>query len=173
MVSEVLELMRIDLQRRGAIVSTRLCEPTPWVLADRVQLQQVLLNLIMNACDSMGDRRPGERLLVVSTARDGDARIEVRDQGTGIPPNALTSIFEPFVTTKPEGLGLGLAICRTIVAEHHGRMWAVNNPDRGATMSVSLPLAPGPGATPDSAAPPPRSEAMRWGATESVGRGRH
>lgn len=172
-VNEVLDLMRVDLQRRGAIVSTRLCEPTPWVLADRVQLQQVLLNLIMNACDSMGDRRPGERLLVVSTARDGDARIEVRDQGTGIPPNALTSIFEPFVTTKPEGLGLGLAICRTIVAEHHGSMWAVNNPDRGATMSVSLPLAPGPGATPASAAPPPRSEAMGWGATESVGRGRH
>jgi signal transduction histidine kinase len=163
-VSEVLDVLRTDLQNRGVIVSTRFCEPAPLVLADRVQLQQVFLNLILNACDAMSDRHPGERLLVISTARDGDARIEVRDQGTGIPPDALTSIFEPFVTTKREGLGLGLAICRTIVTEHHGHMWAVNNPDRGATMIVSLPLAPGPGATLNGAAQPPRTEATASGA---------
>ena len=162
-VSEVLALLRIDLQHRGVIVSTRLCEPAPLVLADRVQLQQVLLNLIMNACDAMSGRRPGERLLVISTARDGDARIEVRDQGTGIPPDGLTSIFEPFVTTKRDGLGLGLAICRTIVTEHHGHMWAVNNPERGATIIVSLPLAPSPGATLDGAPRPPRSKATASG----------
>jgi signal transduction histidine kinase len=151
-VKEVVELMRSDLQYRRVNVSTHLSEPAPLVLADRVQLQQVLLNLIVNGCDAMSDRPPGERLLVVSTARNGDARIEVRDQGTGIPPDALTSIFDPFVTTKRDGLGLGLAICRTIVAEHHGRMWAVNNPDRGATMIVSLPLAPDPGSALDAAA---------------------
>ena len=162
-VSGVLALLRIDLQHRGVIVTTRLCEPAPLVLADRVQLQQVLLNLIMNACDAMNGRRPGERLLVISTARDGDARIEVRDQGTGIPPDGLTSIFEPFVTTKRDGLGLGLAICRTIVTEHQGHMWALNNPERGATIIVSLPLAPSPGATLDGAARPPRSKATASG----------
>ena len=107
------------------------------VWADRVQLQQVLLNLIVNACDAMNNRPPNERPLIISTARNGDARIEMRDQGTGIPPDVLISIFDPFVTTKRDGLGLGLAICRTIITEHHGRMWAVNNPDRGATMIVS------------------------------------
>jgi signal transduction histidine kinase len=161
-VSEVLELMRIDLQHRGVIVSTRLSQPAPLVLADRVRLQQVLLNLIMNACDAMRERHSGERLLVVATAGDGDARIEVRDQGTGIPPDTLTSIFKPFVTTKSDGLGLGLAICRTIVTEYHGQIWAVNNPDRGATMIVSLPLVTGPGAT-DGAAQPPKSQASALG----------
>jgi signal transduction histidine kinase len=101
--------------------------------------------------------------LVVSTARDGDARIEVRDQGSGIPPDALTSIFKPFVTTKRDGLGLGLAICRTIVTAYHGHIWAVDNPDRGATMIVSLPLAPGPGATLDHAAQPGRFKANALG----------
>jgi signal transduction histidine kinase len=143
-VGEVLNLMRSDLQYRRVIVSTRLGEPPAIVWADRVQLQQVLLNLIINACDAMNDRQPNERLLVISTAGDGEARIEVRDQGTGIPPDALTSIFDPFVTTKHDGLGLGLAICRTIVTDHHGQMWAVNNPDRGATVIVSLPLASNP-----------------------------
>jgi signal transduction histidine kinase len=140
-VGEVLNLMRSDLQYRRVAVSTRLGEPAAMVWADRVQLQQVLLNLIVNACDAMNDRPPNERLLLISTARNGDARIEVRDQGTGISPDALSSIFDPFVTTKRDGLGLGLAICRTIVAEHHGQMWAVNNPDLGATIIVSLPLA--------------------------------
>jgi signal transduction histidine kinase len=162
-VREVLDLMHSDLQYRRVIVSTRLDDPPPLVLADRVQLQQVLLNLIMNACDAMRERDSGERLLVVSTAADGDARIEVRDQGTGIPPDTLTSIFKPFVTTKSDGLGLGLAICRTIVTEYHGQIWAVNNPDRGATMIVSLPLVTGPAAALDDAAEPPRSKAHASG----------
>jgi signal transduction histidine kinase len=148
-IGEVLDLMRSDLQYRGVSVSARLCEPAALVLADRVQLQQVLMNLIMNACDAMSNRGPGERLLTVSSHRNGDFRIEVRDRGTGIPPDALTSIFDPFVTTKRDGLGLGLAICRTILTAYQGRMWAVNNPDRGATMIVSLPLAPDSGTTPD------------------------
>jgi signal transduction histidine kinase len=143
-VGEVLNLMRSDLQYRRVAVSTRLGEPAAMVWADRVQLQQVLLNLIVNACDAMNDRPPNERLLLISTARNGDARIEVRDQGTGISPDALSSIFDPFVTTKRDGLGLGLAICRTIVTDHHGQMWAVNNPERGATVIVSLPLASNP-----------------------------
>jgi signal transduction histidine kinase len=139
-VSEVLALMRSDLQRRGVVASTRLCEPAPLVLGDRVELQQVVLNLVMNACDAMGDTAPGQRRLLVSTTMQGDARIEVRDAGGGIPPDGLVKIFEPFVTTKRDGLGLGLAICRSIVSAHGGSISAVNNPDRGATFVVSLPL---------------------------------
>jgi signal transduction histidine kinase len=140
-VGEVLALMRIDLQRRGVVVSTRLCEPAPLVFGDFVQLQQVVLNLVMNACDAMSETPAGERLLVVSTRAQGDARIEVRDAGSGIAPDALANMFEPFVTTKPEGLGLGLAICRSIVTAHDGYISAANNAERGATFVLSLPLA--------------------------------
>ena len=139
-VSDVLALVRSDLQRRGVAVSTRLCEPAPLVLGDRVELQQVVLNLVINACDAMNDTPPGERLLVVSTMAQADARIEVRDRGNGIDPDALATIFDPFVTTKRDGLGLGLAICRSIVTAHGGDISAINNPERGATFTVSLPL---------------------------------
>jgi len=140
-VGEVLGLLHNEIQHRGVVVNTSLCAPAPTVFADRVQLQQVLLNLVVNACDAMSDTPADERLLVVSTSSNGDARIEVRDSGSGFAPNALTSVFEPFVTTKRDGLGLGLAICRSIVTAHRGRMWAVNNQDRGATLVVALPLA--------------------------------
>jgi signal transduction histidine kinase len=89
----------------------------------------------------MSDTPPGERVLVVSTTTQGDARIEVRDRGSGIAPDALGKIFQPFVTTKPDGLGLGLAICRTIVTAHGGQISAANNPEGGATFAVSLPLS--------------------------------
>ena len=140
-VDEVLALLRTDLQLRGVVVRTGFCEPAPLVFGDRVQLQQVVLNLVMNACDAMSDTPAGERLLVVCTTRQGDARIEVRDAGSGIAPDALAKVFEPFVTTKPEGLGLGLAICRSILTDHGGHISAANNRERGATFVVALPLA--------------------------------
>jgi len=140
-VQESLELAHSDLIRRGMTVHTRLSGTLPVVYADRVQLQQVLLNLVMNACDAMSDTPPGERTLIISSSvHDGTARISVRDQGSGIAPDSLESVFEPFMTTKRNGLGLGLAICRSIVASHAGNMWAINNPDGGATFMVSLPL---------------------------------
>jgi two-component system sensor kinase FixL len=123
------------------VASTRLSEPAPLVLADRVELQQVVLNLVMNACDAMSDTPAGECLLVVSTTTEGEARIEVSDRGPGIAPDVLATIFEPFVTTKRDGLGLGLSICRSIVTAYGGKISAVNNPERGATFTVSLPLA--------------------------------
>jgi signal transduction histidine kinase len=141
-VGEALELAHTDLLHRGVSVNTRLSPSSPLVYADRVHLQQVLLNLIMNACDAMSDMPPDERALAISTeANDGLVRIAVRDRGSGIPPESLESVFEPFVTTKKHGLGLGLAICRSIITAHGGDMSAANNPDRGATIVVSLPLA--------------------------------
>jgi two-component system sensor kinase FixL len=114
------------------------------VLGDRVQLQQLLLNLIINACEAMiSTAAPDRRLTLIANA---DARnnvlISIRDCGTGIPPALLGRLFEPFVTTKPEGLGLGLSISRTIVAAHGGRLWAENNADCGATVYCLLGSAP-------------------------------
>jgi len=147
-VGEVLELAHSDLIHRGVVVNTRLLPSAPVIFADRVQLQQVLLNLIMNACDAMSDTPPGERVLVIATSEtDGVVRIAVHDRGTGISADSLESMFEPFVTSKKNGLGLGLAICRSIVRSHGGNMWASNNPDRGATIFVSLPVATEPRST--------------------------
>jgi len=147
-VGEVLELAHSDLIHRGVVVKTRLLPSAPVICADRVQLQQVLLNLIMNACDAMSDTPAGERVLVIATsAQDGVVRIAVHDRGTGIGAGSLESMFEPFVTSKKNGLGLGLPICRSIVRSHRGNMWASNNPDRGATIVVSLPMATEPRTT--------------------------
>ena len=118
-----------------------------------MQLQQVLLNLIVNACDAMVDNPPPLRALVITTlARSGAVRISISDSGTGITTQPIDAVFQPFVTSKRHGLGLGLAICRSIVDAHGGRMWAVNNRGGGATFHVLLPDAAAPAAAPDVAA---------------------
>jgi signal transduction histidine kinase len=103
-------------------------------------LQQVLLNLTMNACEAMSEIPPGERRLTIETQRVGGVHVQVSvaDCGPGFAPDALPRIFEPFRTTKTNGLGLGLPICRSIISAHGGRLWAVNNHDRGATLSFTL-----------------------------------
>ena len=142
-VGDVLELAHSDLIQRGVTVTTRLGASLPLVYADRVQLQQVLLNLVVNACEAMADTPVAERSLVIATHRREDGvEITVTDHGTGIAPGALESVFDPFVTSKPHGLGLGLAICRSIVDSVDGRMWATNNDGRGATFHVRLAAAP-------------------------------
>ena len=97
----------------------------------------------MNACDVMEGIEPEERMLVVSVAphAPGHLRVTVRDSGTGIPPGQLEQIFTPFFTTKGKGMGLGLAVCRTIVTSHAGEIWATNNPDRGASIHFTLPVS--------------------------------
>jgi two-component system, LuxR family, sensor kinase FixL len=123
-IEEVLRLARSDLIGHGITVEHSLAGNLPQVLGDRIQLQQVLLNLILNACDAMSANPPACRHLTLATAqRDGAARISVSDTGCGLPPNAQR-IFETFYTTKKEGLGLGLSICRSIVSVHQGRLWA-------------------------------------------------
>ena len=144
-VNEVLDLARADCISRGVALQRELAPSLPVVCGDRVQLQQVLLNLIVNACDAMNGCEPGNRRLTIATAlnEDGMVQVSVSDCGHGIPPNQLDRLFEPFYTTKAQGLGLGLTICRSIVAAHGGRLWAMNNPTGGAKLCVSLPAQRG------------------------------
>jgi signal transduction histidine kinase len=139
-VTEALELVHSDIIQRSASLDARLAPSLPLVRVDPVQLQQVLLNLLVNACDAMEGRpRHERRLTVVTTVKaDGWIQLSIADYGTGIPDDKLDRIFEPFYTSKAEGLGLGLAICRSIVRAHGGRLWAVNNPKGGATFYVEL-----------------------------------
>jgi C4-dicarboxylate-specific signal transduction histidine kinase len=139
--TEVLALARSELIERHVTVDTRLAPGLPSVRGDRVQLQQVMLNLLLNACEAVSANGPAERMLTVSTALDGDGLLltSIADRGSGIPPDAGDRLFEPFFTTKPHGLGLGLSICRSIIDAHGGRLWVDNNPDRGATFTFALP----------------------------------
>ena len=125
--------------------STRLALGLPRALGDRVQLQQVMLNLLLNACEAVSSKRSGERMLTVSTALDGDGLLltSIADRGSGIPSDMADRLFDAFFTTKPHGLGLGLSLCRSIIASHGGRLWADNNPDGGATFTVALPAHSG------------------------------
>jgi PAS domain S-box-containing protein len=145
LANDVLGLAHSELIERNVAVATRLAPGLPDIRGDRVQLQQVLLNLVMNACEAMADNDGVDSGIEVSTARDGSSRLRltVADRGPGIPPDLIDRIFEPFITTKSQGLGLGLSICHSIVAAHGGRLWAVNNPDRGASFLVSLPIHAG------------------------------
>jgi two-component system sensor kinase FixL len=139
-VGDVLRLLKSNTVNANVQVSVDLAEPLPPVTGDRVQLQQVVLNLVMNACDAMAGTPVAERTLSVRTRRvDGEtAEVCVIDQGSGIAPDLLARIFDPFVTTRTHGLGLGLSVCRQIIQAHHGRLWAANNPGRGATVCFAL-----------------------------------
>jgi C4-dicarboxylate-specific signal transduction histidine kinase len=138
-VREVVQLLHSELIRREVLVHTALAPALPRVSADRIQVQQVLMNLLFNACDAMADQpREARSVSIVTSGTLGAVRISVADQGVGIPEGKEEQVFEPFFTSKRHGLGLGLAICRTIVAAHGGRLWAVNNADRGATFHLVL-----------------------------------
>jgi signal transduction histidine kinase len=141
---EVLDLTHSDLLLRRMPITTELSPGIPAVMGDRVQLQQVILNLVINACDAMSTTEPAERELKLTTVADDECvQIAVSDRGVGIPDGQLDSVFDPFVTHRPQGLGLGLAISRSIVVAHRGRIQAENNADRGATFRCFLPLANG------------------------------
>jgi C4-dicarboxylate-specific signal transduction histidine kinase len=140
-VEEVLKLVRSDLVNQGVTAWPDLAPDLPVIECDRVQLQQVLLNLVLNACDAMAGAEPGARQIKIRTAReeDGAVRISVADRGPGIPPDLRERVFEPFYTTKPQGLGLGLTVCRSIVTAHGGRLWSENGQKGGAVFCLSLP----------------------------------
>jgi two-component system sensor kinase FixL len=140
LIDEVLELAHVELITRRVRATVSVEPDLPPLFGDRVQLQQVLLNLLLNACEAMDATDDARRAIVLTVARAGesDVTISVRDNGGGIPRDLIDRLFEPFVTTKPQGFGLGLSITRTIVAAHGGRMWAENNADRGATIHCLL-----------------------------------
>jgi signal transduction histidine kinase len=120
-----------------------LAEDLPHVQGDRVQLQQVLLNLIINAIEAMRDVGEEERELLISTCHEPDGvSVEVRDSGPGFAPTDTDRVFEAFYSTKPNGVGLGLSICRSIIEAHNGRLWASPNAPRGAVFGFVAPAHP-------------------------------
>jgi PAS domain S-box-containing protein len=142
-ILEVIALTRTEAANNDVSVRTQLAEGLPRVQGDRVQLQQVLLNLIINAIEAMRDMSEEERELLISTRNDPDGvLVEVRDSGPGFAPADLDRVFEAFYTTKPSGLGLGLSICRSIIEAHNGRLWASPNAPRGAIFGFVVPAHP-------------------------------
>jgi C4-dicarboxylate-specific signal transduction histidine kinase len=141
LISEVCRLMADQIATRNIRIETSLEPGLPPIVLDRVQVQQVFVNLIRNGLEAMDDVAGGLRVLEIRSCRDSvDAiRIEVRDAGTGL-MNA-ERVFEPFFTTKQHGMGMGLAICRSIIESHGGRLWAANNEACGATVAFTLPLS--------------------------------
>jgi C4-dicarboxylate-specific signal transduction histidine kinase len=141
LIRDTIAVTAHELQRHRVSVQLELGDELPTVMGDRVQLQQVLLNLILNAVDAMADATDGTRVLRIGSRIDepGSVAIEVRDCGKGFEPGSADRLFEAFFTTKPAGLGMGLSVSHTIVEAHGGRIWATANDGPGATLHLSLP----------------------------------
>jgi C4-dicarboxylate-specific signal transduction histidine kinase len=142
-VEEVLKLLRSELIDRGVTVHTELASSLPMLQGDRVELQQVLINLVTNSCDAMADMPTQARVLTIRTALENSnfVRVSVCDSGPGIAVGKLEQVFEPFFTSKTNGMGLGLSVCRRIISAHGGQLWAEHNSGRGATFHLSLPAS--------------------------------
>ena len=141
-IQETLELLRGEFVLKGISIEAHLEPALPTVLGQRIELQQVFINLVANGIEAMSACPAGERPLLVTTGCEGprDIRISIRDSGHGIRVEPISRLFEPFFTTKTSGMGMGLAICRTIMEAHDGTLQAANNPDRGATFQLTLPV---------------------------------
>jgi len=141
---EVIALSLSDLQRNRVALQLELAEDLPTITGDRIQLQQVILNLLRNASDAMVDVHDRPRQLLVRTEReDGDrVRVSVRDAGVGVDPRSMNKLFDAFYTTKSDGMGIGLSVSRSIIEGHQGRLWAESNDGPGATFSFSIPSGP-------------------------------
>jgi two-component system, LuxR family, sensor kinase FixL len=141
LVQDVLKLLHSDLMNHGMTVNADLNQNLATVTGDRVQLLQVMLNLILNACDAMSQNEPDKRQIDIRTelVNDGNAQVSVSDQGPGVSPENMATIFEPFFSTKKQGMGLGLAISRSIITAHDGKLWATNTVGSGASFHFTLP----------------------------------
>ena len=144
-VQDVLKLVRNDLLNHSYTLQTEFAPDLPEIDGDRVQLQQVLLNLIVNALDAMANSTITNRQLFVRTEHtpEGGVRVSVADQGTGLTPEVREKLFAPYFTTKSTGMGLGLKVCLTIITAHGGQLGGANNPGSGATFFFTLPAAKG------------------------------
>ena len=140
----MLALSLSELQRGRVILRQELADDLPFVTGDRVQLQQVILNLIRNASDAMSDVEDRPRQLLIRTERDEDDRVRltVQDAGVEFDPQAADKLFESFYTTKNDGMGIGLSVSRSIIDSHHGCLWATLNNGPGAAFSFSIPRTP-------------------------------
>ena len=141
-IVEVIALSRGDVMKNNVSMQTQLAEGLPLIQGDRVQLQQVILNLIINAVQAMSGVNEGSRGLLISTGKDASDRVlvAVQDSGPGLNPEGFERLFNSFYTTKPGGMGMGLSICRSIVEAHGGRIWATPNAGQGITMQFTLPI---------------------------------
>jgi signal transduction histidine kinase len=139
-IREMMVLLRGETRRYNIILATELTADLPQVMADRVQLQQVLMNLMINGIEAMKDT-DGTRELAIKSRRlqNEEIVVSVTDSGVGLPPQQKEQIFNSFFTTKPHGTGMGLRISRSIIESHGGRLWAADNSPRGASFSFSLP----------------------------------
>jgi C4-dicarboxylate-specific signal transduction histidine kinase len=137
LVGEMLMLLRSEADRHSVVMRTELAADSPSVSADPVQLKQVLMNIMLNGMEAMSGRE-GE-LTISSRGEGGEVTVTVSDTGAGLPPDEIDNIFNAFFTTKAGGMGMGLAISRTIIEAHGGRLWATANPGRGATFHFTLP----------------------------------
>jgi C4-dicarboxylate-specific signal transduction histidine kinase len=140
-ILEVIALVRSELHRNRVSLQTHLAADLPLVLGDRIQLQQVILNLIINGIEALSGVKEGARELLVSSAihQTNSVLVTVQDRGIGITPHDLEHLFEAFFTTKPQGMGMGLSIGRSIILAHGGRLWATPNADQGATFQFTIP----------------------------------
>jgi PAS domain S-box-containing protein len=140
-ILEVIALTQTEMHRNGVSLRTRLAPDLPLVQGDRVQLQQVMLNLILNAVEALSGTREGLRDLLISSEEGGanGVRVAVQDSGPGLPPGSFEHLFDAFYTTKPGGMGMGLSICRSIIEAHGGRIWATTNIPQGAALQFVLP----------------------------------
>ena len=142
-IREAVGLVEPDAERRGVAIDLDLTEPLPPVLADPVMVEQVAINLIRNGMDAMTDTPLAERRLQLSTCEhDGMLVFGVADRGKGIPPDVAEKLFAPFFTTKEEGMGMGLNICRSIAELHRGRLGFESRPGGGTIFNFSLPVTP-------------------------------
>jgi len=152
---EVIALSRSDLQGARATLGVELADGLPLVLGDRVQLQQVISNLLRNACDAVHGVTGRAREIVITTACDAEDRVllSVRDSGVGFGPDGTDRLFDAFYSTKPDGMGIGLSVCRSIIENYRGRLWAVPNEGPGVTFAFSLPCGPARSPGPSGPAP--------------------
>src|SRR5262249_42272307 len=132
---EVIALSSSELQRSRVLLRAELADDLPMVTGDRVQLQQVILNLLLNASEAMTAVEDRPRQVVIRTGQDDEkwVRLSVQDAGLGLKPETAERLFEPFYTTKSGGMGIGLSVSRSIIESHHGRLWAAQNDGAGAT----------------------------------------
>jgi two-component system sensor kinase FixL len=141
LLRQTLELLRNELLLQRVTSRLELDSRPPWVTADRIQVQQIVLNLLINGIDAVAEREPAERRVTLSSQHDDShVTISVRDSGRGIAESRLPTLFEPFNSSKPDGLGMGLTVCRDLVEAHGGQIWMADTSSTGTIMSFRLPI---------------------------------